>query len=137
MSVSAWGAVPEPPPQSRDPVKGLGFDKYGNLYVTGYFQGEVDFDPDGSSDIHLSNGDWDAYITKFNVYGEHQWTYTWGGANTDRGQDIVVSNLNRIFVTDPTTCRFSTAHVSKRTEPGLVRRSSSSSEGGSRHPGLP
>ncbi|HEX9746098.1 MAG TPA: SBBP repeat-containing protein [bacterium] len=98
IEANAWGAVPAPPPRSCEPVKGMAFDQFGNLYVTGFFQGEVDFDPDGSSDVHTSNGDWDAFISKFNVYGEHQWTYTWGGGFDDRGFDITVNDLGRIFV---------------------------------------
>ncbi len=39
-------------------------DTNGNAYITGAFQLTVDFDPEGSSDYHTSNGDSDAFTWK-------------------------------------------------------------------------
>ena len=40
-------------------------DSSDNAYVTGYFAETVDFDPGPGVDNHISNGDNDAFLSKF------------------------------------------------------------------------
>ncbi len=99
MKCTAWGATPEPPPSSCEPVTGLGVDTTGNLYVAGYFSGEVDFDPGGTSEIHEAVGGWDGFLSKFDSSGGHLWTQTWGGLDDDRGLGVAVAKNGSIYVT--------------------------------------
>src|SRR5262245_43119255 len=36
-------------------------DHYGNVYVTGYFQGTMDFDPGAGTYIRMTHGDYDVF----------------------------------------------------------------------------
>jgi hypothetical protein len=70
---------------------GLGWDKgancavdnSGNIYVTGYFEDLVDFDPGPGIDEHTSNGAEDVFLTKFDKNGNFLWARTWGGSGID------------------------------------------------------
>jgi len=57
---------------------GVGPDGSGNVYVTGTFNGLVDFDP-GAGAVEVDAGQSTyAYLTKFTVDGSFQWVRTWG-----------------------------------------------------------
>ena len=72
-------------------VHGVAADIGGYVYVTGQYDGKVDFDPGPGVDEHTANGGWDVYVTKFSPTGEHVWARTWGGIGTEAPQDIEVS----------------------------------------------
>ncbi len=74
------------------------FDNLGNMYLVGYFKGSnVNFNPAGS-DLKSSNGDWDIFLTKYNVDGTYAWTKTWGGTGWDSGFSIVIDLDNNIYL---------------------------------------
>jgi hypothetical protein len=53
---------------SDDSGDSAAVDGGGNVYVTGSFQGTVDFDPGpGTEDNHISNGGADIFLTKFTM----------------------------------------------------------------------
>jgi len=61
---------------------GLATDADGYVYVTGRFEGMVDFDPGEDAEVYISSGSgYDAYLSKFDLLGNHQWARTWGGAD--------------------------------------------------------
>ncbi|MFH1514519.1 MAG: SBBP repeat-containing protein [bacterium] len=74
-------------------------DGSGNIYVTGYYEETVDFDPGSGEEWHTSNGARDIYLSKFNSSGNFIWVRTWGGTETDMGNDVVTDNLGNIYVT--------------------------------------
>ena len=79
---------------------GIAIDSDNSIYVCGYFAGTVDFDPSvGGSDIHTSNGQTNAYLSKFNSMLEHQWTVTWGGTLICSAADIDWDGGSEIYVT--------------------------------------
>ena len=80
--------------------KGLGVaaDGSGNVYVTGYFEGTVDFDP-GSGDPHTSKGESDVFLSKFDPSGNFVWVRTWGGSEWDRSYGVAVDGLGNAYVT--------------------------------------
>ena len=54
------------------------------VYVSGDFPGSVDFDPDPvGTDIHTSAGSDDAFLSEFDLSGDHIRTCTWGGTSND------------------------------------------------------
>jgi hypothetical protein len=82
----------------------LGFcvavDGSGNACVTGCFQGTIDFDPDATGvDNHTSNGDYDAFLSKFDSLGNFQWAKTWGGIGWDAGYGVAVDGTGNACVT--------------------------------------
>jgi len=89
-----WGAY------ATDYGNDVACDSGGNVYVTGYFYGNVDFDPDpNKSDMHQSNGDKDIFLSKFDKDGNHLWTRTWGGPSEDEADSVAAKGLNEICVT--------------------------------------
>jgi hypothetical protein len=80
-----WGG------STDDIGQGVAVDGYGNTYVTGYFQGTVDFDPSATGvDSHTSSGGYDAFLSKFDPSGNFMWTHTWGGSGHDIGYGVAV-----------------------------------------------
>jgi len=82
-----------------DGAAGVCADLYGNVYVVGYYNGTVDFDPTDGVDEHTSASDSaDAYLTKYDSQGNYQWTLTWGGGGTDGANAVATDNNGNIFV---------------------------------------
>ncbi len=81
-------------------------DSSGNVYLTGCYDGTVDFDPSSGTDVHiytrgvLTNG-WnnycDAYVTKIDSSGNYVWTKTWGGETNDFVRGIAVDSSGNVY----------------------------------------
>jgi len=71
-------------------------DAAGNVYVTGYFAGSVDFG--GGALVSVGNSA-DIFVAKFNAAGVHQWSLGFGDFSTDLGQDIAVDASGNVYVT--------------------------------------
>lgn len=57
-------------PQGNQAGKSITADTGGNLYLTGWFQGAVDFDPDAGTGNLTSTNNGDVYILKLTRYGD-------------------------------------------------------------------
>ncbi len=75
-------------------------DLGGNVYVTGYFAGTVDFDPGPGVDEHAATGSLDAFLSKFDQNGGFEWALTWGGSGVDgaSGQGVAVDPSGDLYV---------------------------------------
>lgn len=72
----------------------------GAIYVTGYFGGVCDFNPDDIAVNNLTSlGTDDAFIAKYSNSGDYIFALGIGGTSTDRGYGICVTNDNTIFAT--------------------------------------
>jgi peptidoglycan hydrolase-like protein with peptidoglycan-binding domain len=80
---------------STDVGQGIAVDSSGNSYITGSFQGTVDF---GSGDITPSGFD-DIFVLKVNPSGTFQWVSTFGGTSIDVGEDIAVDSSGNSYIT--------------------------------------
>ena len=87
-----WGGT------SQDTGYGISVDSAGNILVAGTFGADVDFNPSGG-DIHVSNGDLDAFISKFDPSGNFIWASTWGGPSGDVAYDCASDSTNAIGIT--------------------------------------
>ena len=87
-----WGG------SSYDSGDGVAVDGSGNVYVTGYFYGTADFDPDGG-DPHTANGYDDVFLSKFDSSGNFEWARTWGGSSYDYGNGVAVDGSGNVYVT--------------------------------------
>ena len=65
-------------------------DSAGNIYVTGYTQGEFDGETNAGFD--------DICLTKHNSSGSRLWTRIWGGELIDRGEDVCVDSEGSVYV---------------------------------------
>ena len=88
-----WGGV------GADEGYGVAVDNNGNIYVTGEFESTVDFNPDPNEEaFRTSNGLCDAFLVKFDEYGDFQWVKTWGAGSYDVGYDVKVDKTGNILV---------------------------------------
>jgi hypothetical protein len=95
-NVSASG--PDSPPHARYPVSewsAVAVDQWGNVHVSGFFIGAVDF---GGGPLS-SNGSQDVFLAKLDGNGNYLWSASYGGANYDRGWDIAVNSDDAIAIT--------------------------------------
>ena len=80
---------------------GLSIDRdvLGNVYCTGKFMGNCDFDPGPGEDWHIGDGLTDVFASKFNSNGTFIWAKTWGGYHCDEGRGITVNQANCVYIT--------------------------------------
>jgi hypothetical protein len=74
-------------------------DSFGDVYVTGEFQGTVDFDPGLGSENLTSAGINDIFITKLKSDGDFAWAGAMGGTILDVGAGIAVDSALNVFTT--------------------------------------
>ncbi len=73
-------------------------DASGSAYVTGNFEGAVDFDPGPGLDSRTSNGYFDAFLSKFDSSGNFLWAHTWGGSIEDSGHSVAADASGNVYV---------------------------------------
>lgn len=74
-------------------------DNMGNIYTTGFYEGTVNFDPNGSATGTLgSAGQRDFFIAKYDNSGNLVWAKGIGGGSNDHGRSIVLDGLGNVYV---------------------------------------
>jgi len=73
-------------------------DNSGNVYVTGSFNGTIDFDP-GAGINNLTSNDNDIYIQKLDSEGNSVWVKQIGAAGSDKGYFITLDGTGNVYVT--------------------------------------
>jgi hypothetical protein len=80
----------------RDRGHGAAVDGSGNLYLTGFFEGTVDF---GGGPL-TSAGNGDVFVVSFDSTGAHRWSSRFGGSSSDDcGEDVAVDGSGNLYVT--------------------------------------
>lgn len=74
-------------------------DNYGNVYVVGYFENTVDFDPGPNTFNLTSTYGKDIFITKSNSNGDLIWAKKLGVTGNGEGRSIVVDSYGNIYTT--------------------------------------
>jgi len=74
-------------------------DAAGNLYVTGTFLGDADFDPGPGVATLTSNGSTDFFVAKYNTAGVYQWAFNIGGVDPDYAYSVAADAAGNVFVT--------------------------------------
>lgn len=74
-------------------------DSKGNVYTTGYFRGNVDFDYGPNTFNLSSSGSSDAFITKYDKNGNFIWARKFSGSSEIRGLRIAVDELGNVYTT--------------------------------------
>lgn len=70
------------------------------VYMTGSFNGSVDFNPGAGVDMHTSQGGQDIFVSKFDQGGNHIWTNTFGSANVwEQGASIAIDSDTNVYFT--------------------------------------
>ena len=91
-AAKTWGGPLE------DISQATAVDSAGNVYVTGYFNGTVDFDPGSGINNHSASGGRDVFLSKLDASGSLVWARTWGGSGDDTGNGIAVDRFGNVFV---------------------------------------
>ncbi len=79
-------------------VNGLALNTAGNVYATGVFARQADFDPGVGTNTLSSNGLTDVFVTKFNAAGAYQWAVSVGGTGSDWANGIAVDASGNVYV---------------------------------------
>ncbi len=83
---------------ASDLGRSIELDVTGNVFITGAFQGTVDFDPGPSTSNLTSNGNNDIFILKLNSSGNFIWAKQIGGSSSDEAYSLALDAGNNIYV---------------------------------------
>lgn len=86
-------------PPLSDWGKSIAADAEGNVYITGYFYGTVDFNPGAGIFNLTSKGSGDVFITKLDASGNFIWAKQLGGTGIDYGFSIVADDFSNVYIT--------------------------------------
>src|SRR5690606_20919110 len=78
----------------------IAVDGNGNIYVSGYFLGQTDFDP-GAATFDVTNSSYfDAYLAKYDGQGNFSWFRRFAGTPTSaaNGGLLAVTPQNTVFM---------------------------------------
>lgn len=84
---------------TADYARDMAVDASGNVYITGEFQGTVDFDPGAGTANLIPAGFFEIYFAKYSTTGAYIWAKNVGGANGDIGYGIAVDGTGNVYVT--------------------------------------
>ena len=73
-------------------------DGAGNIYVSGQFMNTVDFSPDESNRVEVSNGDYDIFLIKLDDDGDVIWSTAFGGSREETCTCISTDASEAIFI---------------------------------------
>ncbi|HDS29603.1 MAG TPA: hypothetical protein ENN67_01030 [Firmicutes bacterium] len=90
--VNTWGG------NEIDSGTGVVADSSGNVYVTGIFESDADFNPGFAEEIKSSNGLTDIFVCKYNGTGVYYWTRTFGGSGNDCPHSVAVDKVGNVYV---------------------------------------
>jgi biopolymer transport protein ExbD len=82
---------------SNDAAFGLKLDASGNIYLTGYFGGTVDFDPNEGVANLTHNGGGDTFVCKLDTNGNYVWAKSMGGTSPDQGNAICIDSSGNVY----------------------------------------
>jgi hypothetical protein len=78
----------------------IAVDTLGNVYITGLFNGTVDFDPGpGTMSLTATGNNADLYIAKYDTDGNYIWAKSLAGADNVNGEFITLDTYGNIYIT--------------------------------------
>jgi len=91
-----------------DTINSLKTDKEGNIYLTGYFGGQMDVDPTAQEKLINSSTGRDVFLIKYNKDGKLMWVKSFGNPETipfslidsrfEEGMDIDIDNNGNVYL---------------------------------------
>ncbi|MES2381563.1 MAG: LamG-like jellyroll fold domain-containing protein [Bacteroidota bacterium] len=79
-------------------IKTSYYDEAGNLYVAGHFYGTVDLDHGTGAYLLTAAGSYDAFVAKYNSFGQILWAVRLGGSMAESVNHLSVAN-GYVFLT--------------------------------------
>ena len=84
---------------SSDLAMDMAVDGSGNVYVTGQFQGTMDFDPSSTGTANLTAVLYgDAFVAKYDSSGNYLWAKRFGDTSSDFGKAVDVDSSGNVYV---------------------------------------
>jgi len=84
----------------NDRGRSIDVDNEGCLYITGFFSGDIDLDPDPDSVyMKYSGGGLDIFVLKLNNDGKFVWGNSLSSGGQDQGVGISVDSKKNVFIT--------------------------------------
>ncbi len=80
-------------------VRDMVSDASGNIYLVGFFNGTVDFDPGAGITNLTSNGGPDIFVKKLDASNNLVWAHSFGGTSQDFGTGIALDASGNVYVT--------------------------------------
>src|SRR5690554_7099861 len=77
---------------STDQVKALATDISGNIFSAGIFSGTANFNPSEPNFNLTSAGNYDGFVSKFDINGDFVWAIQIGGIDSDYVHDIAADD---------------------------------------------
>mgnify|MGYP003672612551 FL=1 len=74
-------------------------DNAGNILITGYFNGTVDFDPGILTSNLTTSGSFDVFVVKLSNLGNLIWAKKFGGNSDDRSAGVDVDESGNVYTT--------------------------------------
>lgn len=84
---------------NSDNASSIARDQAGNIFITGYFNGNADFDPAAPVSTLISHGSQDIFIAKFTNNGNYLWAIDLGGSSSDIGNSINTDISGNVVIT--------------------------------------
>jgi hypothetical protein len=84
---------------ANDQAYALAIDASGNSYITGYFNGTVDFDPGAGTQNLSSAGSSDIFLAKYDASGNYVWAKNMGGTSTDIAYALAIDASGNSYIT--------------------------------------
>ena len=83
----------------QDRPSGMDVSADGNIALTGYFNGTVDFNPGASVNNLIASGNRDIFVLKLTSNGDYAWAYKFGSSLPDEGLATCLDPNGNVFVT--------------------------------------
>lgn len=83
--------------ESDDPAWGVSTDNQGNIFITGTTNSNSNI-AFGGHQNSLAGGGSDAYLVKFNSFGNRIWSTYFGGPGGEIGTSVVTDNNGNVFI---------------------------------------
>jgi hypothetical protein len=83
----------------NDNLFAVAIDNNNNFYLAGSFEGLIDFDPELGIYNKQANGNTDAFVAKYNSFGNIIWVQSFGGSQFDSADGIALDQAGNICVT--------------------------------------
>ncbi len=83
----------------NDEILGLAPGPFGEVFITGYFSDEIEFEDANGREIELeSAGGTDGFVARVDSRGRITWAFRFGGSGNDRGTGIDVARNGNLWV---------------------------------------
>ena len=91
----SWAVHPQGAAGNEIPVR-LKYAGFGQIYITGTYDAQTDFDP-SSTTVNIGNsGGLDVFVLKLDGNGDYVWARGFGGSSNDSPFDLDLDNFNNV-----------------------------------------